>query len=200
MPLVLPDPTTTTFPVIQIDGLPDFNEEDQDTFVTEDMEGWLSFPPPRTSLSPNGGGAGAVPSGDWLASEDYQTFSGWVLAPPAEQEYWRQALLTCLPTTRGVTLKMLGRGWDVDKQIFDVRRYDRPTFEKRRDRIKFAIPLVLPDPLKYGLNPKTGSVGVDVGGVWYEDFTLSGAGNYVETFTRAAAADYRETFKLPTVT
>lgn len=190
----------TTFPVIQIPGLPDFNDASQDTYVIEDFEGWLSFPPPRAVLSPNGGGAGAVPSGDWLASEDYQTLSGWVLAQPENQEPWRQALLTAIPTTRGVTIKVIGNGWDVDKQIFDVRRYDRPTFEKRRDRIKFAIPLVLPDPLKYGLNPQVGSVGVDVGGVWYEDFTLSGAGNYVETFTNVGAGDYRETFKLPTVT
>lgn len=196
MPLVLPDPTTISFPVVQIPGLPDFNAEDQDMFVIEDWEGWVSTPPPRTSLSPNGGGAGAVPSGDWLFTEDYQTLSGWVLAPPNEQESWRQQLLMAFPTTSGVTVTMLGNGWDVDKQVFDVRRYDRPTFEKRRDRIKFSIPLVLPDPLKYGLQPQAGSVGVDVGGAWYEDFQLAGSGNYVETFTRVGAGDYRETFTL----
>lgn len=186
----------TTFPVIQIPGLPDFNDASQDTYVIEDLEGWLSFPPPRSSLSANGGGAGAIASGDWLATEDYQTLSGWVLAQPEDQEQWRKALLMAIPTTNGVTLKMLGNGWDVDKQVFDIRRYDRPTFEKRRDRIKFAIPLVLPDPLKYSLAPLAGSVGIDAGGTWYESFTLSGAGNYVETFTKVGAGDYRKTFTL----
>lgn len=189
-------PGPHSFPVLQIPGLPDFNEEDQNQFVVSDLDGWWNTPPPRTSLSPNGGGAGAVPSGDWLFTEDYQTLSGWVLAAPSEQEQWRQQLLVGIPTNRGVTLTYLGRGWDVDKQVFDIRRYDKPIFEKLLDRVKFTIPIVLPDPLKYSLAPLVGSVGIDVGGTWYESFTLSGAGNYVDIYTRLGAGDYAEEFTL----
>ena len=120
-------------------------------------------------------------SGDWLLNEQYLTISGWVIAQPEAQEPIRQALLTNVPTNRGITIKVLGRGWDVDKQVFGVRRYDAPKFDQRQDRLKFSLPVVCPDPLRYGLAPLTGSFGIYVGANFYETFT--GSGFAFETFT-----------------
>jgi hypothetical protein len=176
MPLLDPTAGTHSFPVVQIPGLPDFNEEGQETLVIEDFENWWDTAPPRAVLVPNGGGAGAIPSGDWLHTEAYLVLSGWVIAPPEDQEFWRQSLLVALPTTSTVQLNYLGRGWDVDKCIF-VRRYDAPTFTKERHRIRFSIPLVAPDPNKYGFLPVSGGMSVDMGFDWYNSYTnVSGWG------------------------
>lgn len=172
----MPELSGVTYPVIQLPGMPDFNEEGQDTYVIEDMEGWWDSPPPRAVLVPNGGGAGAVPSGDWLHTEAYHVLSGWVIAAPAAQEAIRAQLLQAIPTTTTVAINYLGRGWDVDKTIY-VRRYDRPTITKHRDRIRFALPIVAPDPHKYAMVPLTGGMGVYSGSDWIETYSLNTAWN-----------------------
>jgi len=194
MPLLGPDAGTHSFPVVQLPDMPDFNEEGQYTYVIENFDDWWDTPPPRAVLVPNGGGAGAVPSGDWLHVEQYLNLSGWVVCPPEAQEAIRQALLLAIPTTSTVQLNYLGRGWDEDKCIF-VRRYDKAQFNKSADRIRFTLPLVAPDPNKYGFPAQVGSVGVYSGTNWYEIYTNSSGwgevfgntGGWGEVFSQSVA-------------
>jgi len=168
----MPELSGVTYPVIQLPGMPDFNEEGQDVYVIEDVERWWNAAPPRAVLVPNGGAAGAVASGSWLRTEHYLNLSGWVIAPPQSQEAIREQILTAIPAESTVAINYLGRGWDIDKTVF-VRLYDEPTFTKLRDRIKFLLPLVAPDPFKYALSPLAGGMGVFSGASWYEAFSLN---------------------------
>lgn len=160
-----------TFPVIRIQGMADFNEAGQEARVVTELGNWDSATPPTPVLVASAG-PGSVEFGNWAPAEEYFTLRGFVRCPPEQHEaVWRQ-VLAGLPADRTVPLVRLGNGWGPDLQVF-VRRYDRPTRDSTRYQINFTVPLVAPDPWKYGLRPLAGSMGVFTGETWYRSYALA---------------------------
>lgn len=167
MPLLLAgsESTTSTGRRYLIEGLPIFN--DGGDFVLSDVEGWEDPAPPDAVLVANGGGAGVLASGAWLAKERALTVSGVITIPADDQAIFRRMILQGFPADRDAALVGYANGaGDVDLQMF-VRRYDRPTFVRTPTFIEFTVPLVAADPYKYALTPLSGTCGVWTGEDWY---------------------------------
>lgn len=178
---------------IRIPGLPDFNAGDVAYKITE-FAGWFDGFAPSPVMVANGGGAGAVASGDWEPSEHYYTLTGRIdTGDRAALATLRGLLLAGLPAGQEAALECRGNGLDTDLKVF-VRRYDKAQFTPS-SRLDFSIPLVAPDPYKYALTPLTGSTGVHTGEQWNRTYALSGStwvrtyalvdGKWVRTYTQA---------------
>lgn len=168
---------------IRLAGMPDFNAGDAAFKITA-FDGWFDAAVPDVVLVANGGGAGAVASGEWLLKEAYYTLTGHMDVGRAEQATMRRALLAAFPTGQDGVLICLGNGLDEDLQIF-VRRYDAPQVNLNR-LLSFSLPLVGVDPYKYGLLPLTGSMGVFTGETWFRTYGFNGT-NWVRTYAASGS-------------
>lgn len=177
--------------VVRVPGLPDFNAYDR-RLRARDLGGWYASPAPRAQLVANGGGPGAVAVGPWQPVEKFYTFEGMLSgASRAEVEgLWAQ-LRAGLPATSEVPLEV--RGGATDLQVF-VRRYDLPDAEPIGPRkIRFAIPLVAPDPFKYGLEALTASAGAFVAADWFRTYdTTTEPGNPFRVYAVDGGLVYRQ--------
>lgn len=176
MPILLESPPETDLldRSVIIQGLPTFNAGDK-SFIVESLDGWDDTATTDSVFVGNGGGPGVCTSGEWLQTEGYLTVTGIIQAPPEAQQIFRSLLLAGLPATSDVPLIVTGGSWDADKQAF-VRRFDKPTIARRRNYMRFTVPLIMADPLKYGLVPIAGTMGVWVGESWFGTYTDQGSG------------------------
>ncbi len=175
MPILVespPEPVTLDR-TVRIQGLPDFNAGDK-SFIVESLDGWDDTATTDSVFVGNGGGPGVCASGDWLQTEGYLTVSGIMVVGPEAQQVFRSLLLAGLPATNDVPLIVTGGTWDADKQAF-VRRFDKPTIVRRRNYMRFTVPLIMTDPLKYALTPLSGTMGVWVGETWFGTYTDQGS-------------------------
>lgn len=179
--LVESGPQTATLDrTVRIPGLPDFNAGDK-SFIVESLDGWDDTATTDSVFVGNGGGPGVCASGDWLQTEGYLTVSGIMQVGPEAQQIFRSLLLAGLPATSDVPLIVTGGTWDVDKQAF-VRRYDKPTIVRRRNYMRFTVPLIMTDPLKYALTHTSGTMGVWVGETWFGTYTDQGGGVWTRPY------------------
>jgi hypothetical protein len=174
---------------VRLPGLPDFNAEV--SMVISDITDFYSVAKPNAVLVSNGGGPGAVATGDWELTEINMSLVGQIrTASPADIPAFRAALLKALPPSPDTPLIVVGNDWDIDRQMF-VRRYDKPEIGWVKKRLTFTIPLVAPDPYKYALEPLGGQVGVFAGTEWFRTYADDGAGTWERTYTGAAGEWYR---------
>lgn len=159
---------------IQLPGMPDFNGED-DSFKITQFDGWFDGLDPDVVWVANGGGPGSVASGPWQAKERAGVLAGRILADREQQETMRRLLLAAIPVGNvEVPIVCLGNGLATDLQMF-VRRSGKPDISIRY-AVQFSFPLMALDPLKYGLTPLAGTMGVWTGEDWYLPMVEAPAG------------------------
>lgn len=174
--------------IVRVDGLPDFNTDDQ-TFKITAFDGWFDTPAPDVTMSPNGGSAGAIPSGPWLPVEQYLSLVGNIKVDASDLEFYRDQLLTSFPTNRDVPLRVITG--DGGRQLW-VRRYDKLT-ARISSRLDFSVPLVACDPYRYGLTPLGGALGVFIGETWYRRYgntTVDDGGTYSDGYGEVYSDTY----------
>lgn len=193
MPIIVDSQTLSSGNLaIRLQGMPDFNAGNSGFKIT-DFEGWYSVGTPDAVLVANGGGPGAVATGEWQPSEQYYTLSGFLIAADRSSvEALRRMMLAALPSDADMPIQVLD-GMD-GLQVF-ARRYDKPDINPIGPKmLQFTYPLVAPDPFKYGLDLLGGPLGVFAGADWFRTYDVSAdppsrvysldAGEWVRTYTQ----------------
>jgi hypothetical protein len=80
---------------IRLAGLPDFNATDANFRITG-FDGWFATPVPDAQFAANGGYAGAIASGPWLAKERPGELRGFI-GPASSSRPARSPRLRCRP-------------------------------------------------------------------------------------------------------
>jgi hypothetical protein len=161
-----------TGPSISIAGLVS-NAGNGDIHMT--LDGWYAVAKPNAEIVLSGAGPGGIAVGPWDPTEAYYTLRGWVYdTNRANLIALRRTLLAALPAQTDNSLVVLGNAEDFDLQAF-VRLYDKPDIDFEGNALKFTLPLVALDPLRYSLNGLTGVMGVFTGSDWYSTFVLDTA-------------------------
>lgn len=171
---------------VVLPGLPPFNADDY-AFVVEQFESWGDGPAPRAVMVANGGGAGALAVDPWLPGESYYVLRGSIEADPLAHSALRRALLAAVTPDAEASIKVTDASGE-ELQIF-ARVYDRRSITSLGNILTFSLPLVSPDPYKYGVDPLTAEAGgfepedwfriyVDNAGDWYRTYAADGAVHY----------------------
>jgi hypothetical protein len=192
MPLLLLGDTSTVADgrTVQLAGLPDFNGPDLAFKITQ-FDGWFDGVEPDAVFVKNGGGAGAVASGPWVANEKAYVLGGRIFCESDQIGLFRRLLLAALPYNAEAAITVLGNGLDPDQQLF-VRCTSKPTMTAGAG-LYFTFTLTALDPFRYGLDPLIGSVGVYTGQTWYETYSQPST-TWVETYSGSGSA-WWETFQ-----
>lgn len=171
---------------ITLQGLPDFNADDY-AFVVERFESWGDGPSPRAVLVANGGGPGAVAVDPWSDAESYYVLSGSIEATPDLHMELRRALLAAITPLAEAPVKVTDPS-GVELQVF-CRVYDRRTIESLGNVLVFSLPLVSPDPYKYGVELLEAQAGGFEPEDWFRTYA-DGTGDWYRTYA-ADAVHYR---------
>lgn len=173
---------------ITLPGLPTFNADDP-AFSVELFEAWGDGPAPQAILVSNGGGPGAVAVDPWLPGESYYVLNGSIEAEPALHGELRRMLMAAV-TPDAETAIQVTEPSGTGLQVF-VRVYDRRSIEPLGRVLTFSLPLVAPDPYKYGLTPLVAECGAFAPTDWYRVYHDDGAGDWYRTYDGEGADHYR---------
>lgn len=172
---------------VVLPGLPPFNADDY-AFVVEQFESWESGPAPRAVMVANGGGPGAIAVDPWLPGESYYVLSGSIEADPAVQPSVRRAILAAVTSDVEAPVMVTDAAGE-ELQVF-VRVYDRRTITALGNVLTFSLPLVSPDPYKYGVVALTAEAGGFEPEDWFRIYA-DNAGNWYRTYAADGAVHYR---------
>jgi hypothetical protein len=163
---------------VAIPGLPTGYPAGGDLNLRMTLDGWYSTSAIRSNLAASTSGGGSTPTGPWDHAEAYYTLRGVYHSDTADRgalNSMRRAIIAALPANRDTALQVLD-DQDLDLTAF-VRLYDKPDIEIDGPNLRFTLPLVAPDPLKYGDNliggMVSGDFGVFTGSQWFETFQLN---------------------------
>jgi hypothetical protein len=172
---------------IVLPGLPAFNAGDY-AFVVEKFEHWDDGPAVQSVMVANGGGPGAVAVDPWMPSESYYVLAGSIEADAAAHPGIRRSLLAAVTPDADAAVRVTDLAGE-EFQVF-VRVYDRRSIDSLGNVLTFSLPLVAPDPYKYGVTALTAQAGGFEPEDWFRVYT-DDAGNWYRTYAADGAVHYR---------
>lgn len=141
------------------------------------LDGWYGTSGVRAELSASTSGGGSTPTGPWDHAEAYYTLRGVYHSDLGRGPLMslRRALIAAVPANQEIQMQVLD-DQDINLSAF-VRLYDKPEIDVNGPNLVFSLPLVAPDPLRYGASLVGGAVsgdfGVFTGSQWFQTFNLN---------------------------
>jgi hypothetical protein len=152
----------------------EFNRDS--TMKVHTLDGWWTTPSRNALMSP-APVRGAVATGRWREREKYLTLAGHTIGHDVLD--MRRRIIAAFP--EGVDVPVVVTLGGVSEQMF-VRSYDAFDIKLKGNQVRFVLPLVALDPLKYSATPLSGLMGAFAGGSLYLAYTADGSGGYYSTY------------------